>query len=329
MTSYNSIEGIRGYLNNLDDLNRLITERRIAYGKEDLKEFCILGRWIADSCGNFGKILEPKEGLPISGVIYKEDINCRYSWSFTSDIPSAKVPCAYCGECWTVDNCHDVHVKNHSTAVDLKELIGKTLSDVREFYKQKTDAKYLFPNINGYDAVLRNEKYIDKTQNPKYETLKINDKGWVPNTDQPHVKIDDTHIVEEGDFGLLWVWTYYHTECYRKQKAQDDRKYYADIIKKAGFKEFSLKEIPNEYSSHEVYGPWFIAHTFAGPIKIGCRKRVINIDWSGTEVTVGDMFVGENVTQGDGYIHAWGEEKAVEYLSKIRSQMQNQNIEEK
>ncbi len=84
-----------------------------------------------------------------------------------------------------------------------------------------------------------------------------------------------------------------------------------------------VEDIPNEYSPFNV-NPWFIVSTRKGRIKIGWRKRVINIDWSESDIRhLGrDIFKGENVTgahyyEMTEYIHADGYEKATEYINKL------------
>lgn len=87
------------------------------------------------------------------------------------------------------------------------------------------------------------------------------------------------------------------------------------------------KEIPNEYwgkdSGYGWSSPWLLATTTKGVIKIGWRKRVINIDWSQSDVTktAEELFPNESVTKGSysnpRFIHAWGYDKAKEYLNKI------------
>lgn len=79
-----------------------------------------------------------------------------------------------------------------------------------------------------------------------------------------------------------------------------------------------VEEIPNGYCSRAccINYPWFIVTTKIGHIKIGWRKRVINIDWSKTIVkaTAENLFPNEEVTMEGHSIHAWGYEKAKEYL---------------
>ena len=82
-----------------------------------------------------------------------------------------------------------------------------------------------------------------------------------------------------------------------------------------------VQEIPNEYCSQAccLHSPWLIVTSFAGRIKVGWRKRVIVIDWSDSDVaaTAAYLFPNEDVTKEGRMIHAWGYEKAREYIEKL------------
>lgn len=79
-----------------------------------------------------------------------------------------------------------------------------------------------------------------------------------------------------------------------------------------------VKSIENEYGERMDF-PWFNVTTSKGVIKIGWRRNVINIDWSESDIRAEakDLFSEEKVTKGEHYIHAWGYEKAKEYIDKI------------
>lgn len=79
-----------------------------------------------------------------------------------------------------------------------------------------------------------------------------------------------------------------------------------------------VKEIPNEYSN-SYPTPWFLVTTHKGVIKIGWRKRVIQIDWTDSDIEeeTKDLLPDEDVTKFEKTIHAWGYEKAQEYISKL------------
>ena len=97
-----------------------------------------------------------------------------------------------------------------------------------------------------------------------------------------------------------------------------------DLFKEAGFESIYVKVIDNQYSNHPVYfsNPWIEVTTTKGLIKIGWRKRVINLDWSESDINVyaETLFAQENVTKGDKLIHCWSYEKAIEYLIKLNNE---------
>lgn len=104
---------------------------------------------------------------------------------------------------------------------------------------------------------------------------------------------------------------------YQRQGAEDTQKI-IDLFKDH---KIFVQRIPNEYWAGDVHNPWLIVTTPVGHIKLGWRKRVINIDWSSTiiEAKAEDLFPDEDVTKYDKSIHAWGYEKAQEYINKLLS----------
>lgn len=95
------------------------------------------------------------------------------------------------------------------------------------------------------------------------------------------------------------------------------------LFAEAGVEPIYLEEIPNRYDSgpYSVNRPWYRVTTPVGHFVLGWRKRVIQIDWSETTVksTAAELFPGEDVTKGDRMIHAWGYQKAAEYLKRLHA----------
>ncbi len=80
------------------------------------------------------------------------------------------------------------------------------------------------------------------------------------------------------------------------------------------------EDIPNEYWRNAAHGtPWLMVTTPKGRIKIGWRKRVIVVDWEQSVISANadSLFPDEDVTRSRKMIHAWGYEKATEYIKKI------------
>lgn len=101
-----------------------------------------------------------------------------------------------------------------------------------------------------------------------------------------------------------------------------------ELFVKAGIGPIYAKEIPNEYCPRAccVTKPWALVTTSKGHFKIGWMKRVINIDWTDSTVKGSgeELFPDEDVTKSSKYekerlIHAWGWDKAVEYLKRLHS----------
>jgi hypothetical protein len=71
------------------------------------------------------------------------------------------------------------------------------------------------------------------------------------------------------------------------------------------------------YAELRASSPWWLVKTHAGLIKIGWRKRVLNIEWSDTPIRA--IITDDDVTKEPTMVHAWSELKAVEYLQKWAS----------
>ncbi len=117
---------------------------------------------------------------------------------------------------------------------------------------------------------------------------------------------------------------YEHRACAVLRHARKNREAFQELIEKAGFGMAYLRDVPNRYWRPEEQGvepycvPWFHVETVLGGFTLGWRKRVIEIDWSEMKVDLESMFAGEDVTKGAHHVHAWGYDKAREYLEKLR-----------
>lgn len=81
-----------------------------------------------------------------------------------------------------------------------------------------------------------------------------------------------------------------------------------------------VEEIPNGYCSRACCSqkPWYVVTTRKGRITIGWRKRVINIAWEPSVAGPAEMlFPQEEVTKLERSIHAWGYDKAKQYVQRL------------
>jgi len=82
---------------------------------------------------------------------------------------------------------------------------------------------------------------------------------------------------------------------------------------------------PDAYQELKKSSPWWLVKTEWGMIKIGWRKRVISIDWSGCDFKVdGGQLLEEGeqwITHWASGVHAYSYSKVIEYLSKLGSEV--------
>jgi len=327
---YDSKTGILGYLaDGLAGLNELERARHQAGYKrqERLQEFCILGRWMTDSCGNFGKIIGDKRMsylIPAEilsdcpRVATREEISKqveRIAWDgASSHIPHPGMICELCQEAWTLENAHDAVQFNDHVTINCEPFVGIEL----ELFERS-----LISNVRDtklFGEFLRNDRFIDKTPMKGTTDVPKNRNGWVERSSLPK-----NYRFHEGDEINATYFYWRHPRCHQLAVDEEARQEMQSTILKAGFVGFSLTPIKNGYwgDPNFAVSPWFIVESQEmGKFTIGWRKRVINIDWSESEqlksVDTLKLFEKENVTKETTLIHAWGYEKAVEYLTALR-----------
>ena len=134
--------------------------------------------------------------------------------------------------------------------------------------------------------------------------------------------ITDYTTIEQKDYKQIP----YHKDCLKIHNNEKQLKEFQDVFKNVyNLSELKFNAIPNEYCSCEKCASWFIVSTPDGDIKIGWRKRVINIEWLENYKVFKETFDSEDVTRGFGKygdnsrsIHAWNIDKAKEYLIRAK-----------
>jgi hypothetical protein len=110
-------------------------------------------------------------------------------------------------------------------------------------------------------------------------------------------------------------------EYYPEHSEKSKWETFEAMFKQAGLAIEKHREITNGYfprcyTKSVAENPWWLVKTPWGFIEIGWRKRVISIDWSGTPLRM--IITQDDVTKSETMVHAWTEEKCVEYLTELR-----------
>lgn len=86
----------------------------------------------------------------------------------------------------------------------------------------------------------------------------------------------------------------------------------------AGIPVLAHWELVNGYwGRNDRTGSWWLLKTPRGLIRIGRRKRVIEIDWTDTDLR--KVVTADEVTKDQTSVHAWEMLKAAEYLKALWS----------
>lgn len=128
--SYNSKAGIASYLSRgLPGLEELRRARGAAwYERKEagLQQFYVLGRWVLDTCGNFGRIHEVafKPGDmsmlgKVPDVMTTEEAQLflrgeSLSWGFGPSFPAPDARCPECCKGWALENATDFATRSDS-----------------------------------------------------------------------------------------------------------------------------------------------------------------------------------------------------------------------
>jgi hypothetical protein len=148
-------------------------------------------------------------------------------------------------------------------------------------------------------------------RNPGYKNLPIHDV---------HTNAEITGI-SFGREGIALTTEFVQFEVQPDSKWE----YFKEIFDQAKIEVLNHYQIPNEYWSGIrmcAENPWWLVQTNIGMIKIGWRKRVIEIDWSTTLLR--SIVTEDDVTKESTMVHAWTKEKAISYLTNL-----SQNIPQK
>lgn len=328
----------------LESLGALIMARSYAGYQQNqrLNEFYIFGgRYALDTCGNVMRATaDPlpevlRALIPVAtkgefwdfhrtarehGLIDSESI----SFAMKSNIPPAGMTCAHCKKPWSITNIYDCTVTHSTETYPLADFVGQTLRDVKRTYAERIDAAYQMQP----DILIRNDRHIDltlkypNTEKSWEKDVVVNQMGWLAERDG----VTDERIVEVGDDGFFNRWQYFHVACRDAHVAERTKEEFDGILREAGYTELTLVPCRNEYGSVAYRGPWYLFSYKGATIRVGWRKRVIEIDWSRVDsaalrASIAELFTDVESTHTDKVVHASNPTEAAQFLSDIRGQL--------
>lgn len=136
------------------------------------------------------------------------------------------------------------------------------------------------------------------------------------------IKYNISYIAEKASNNINHMIKIEWAKIHEKEKREKHISELSNYFKSAGFNLIYVKVIENQYSNESwcYKYPWLEVTTNKGIIIIGWRKRVINLDWSESDIDkIGfDIFKNEKTTIGEKYIHCHSGDKAIEYLKMLK-----------
>lgn len=111
-------------------------------------------------------------------------------------------------------------------------------------------------------------------------------------------------------------------EKYWAQNEKADRQI-VQLVELAGFEFVEKWELVNQYWKRSGYvpgmGSWWLFDTGFGMLRVGWRKRVLEIDWSNMKYR--GVITDDNVTKSSTLVHAHTINDALKYLQTLRREI--------
>jgi hypothetical protein len=119
-------------------------------------------------------------------------------------------------------------------------------------------------------------------------------------------------------------WVRYDDLDRTKTEQIADVEYYRALLLLAGIEYTSEHKLENGYTpGRGGVQPWLLAMTAWGPLTIGWRKRVIDIDWQTSKYPAILIEPPEEyITHAPGFIHCYGYEQAIRALKALKLQFE-------
>lgn len=314
---YTTVEGVRKSLRSLKDFIQMLDERCEARSRHELNILVVNGKWYLDQFGQVGYlILQDQNYRQISpdapifaelGDVATEEtfrtLGKKYQLNYQivlggrGALPSEKTYCAHCGAHWHIDNLDDYCTQSKTIpAAELMGHVGYHIAEglIKYLIKEKKEGRVGKDNTNTCAENFLTER---------------TGRQWT--------------IYSDNDKVSYYAFTkYYHNKCHDEVIRQENITAFKDAFERAEFKVHGIIRTKNQYGSKDYRGDWFILDTDYGLIRVGWRKRVIEVDYS----MIDNQFRPyTKETSGLGFEHVYGYEKLTEALIAFRSHLEKKS----
>lgn len=266
-------------------------------GRETTDEYVLAGLFVFDQFGQIWAVTNPPTPEQLAGIpavtmlaeyqAWYAAVTGQGSFSMSSSaaLPRAGQSCSVCQAAYALDSVSGLLRR----PVDFEDVVTEPgpFDQYRKTLSLRTDPVYLH-------TVRRGEKQFE-----------------------PRQMVGKQLLVGDRIFGERM--TIVHTACQLESATRRVQREFNDAFLAAGFTVLSMTERRNEYGSQLYTGNWFDVQTTATaePIRVGWRKRVIDVNWERTRFR-GVVTEKDSTTSSSTNAHAWGYEALTRYLRNLR-----------
>lgn len=314
--NYNTVAGIQASLESLNTFTKLLDARRVAREQNlPLRIFVVQGKWYLDQFAQIGYLtLQDQKFQPLSpdslfltemdevmsiksfeALRQKHQLNYSIMLNGKGPLPKPTSYCAHCGARWHIDNLDDYRIQSDTIpAVELMKHVGYHIAEdlIKYLVKESKEGR-----VDRDDKNDLAEQFLEERTGHQ----------WAIHSDN-------------GKVSYYTFTKYFHNKCHDEIIRQENFKAFKHAIEQAGFKVHGMIRTKNEYGSKDYRGDWLLVDMEYGLLRVGWRKRVINIDYSGIDP---DYLPVTEETSGPGYEHVYGYEQLSKALAAFRIYIQS------
>ncbi len=259
MSDCSSKEGIQSRIGSYEGLYELLKERQgLGRDKDDegnrkevyggLTSFAILGRFVTDNYGQVSRVnrtiftdadrvampavMSYDEFLEFFETQVKPRLEKNDRWIGAQEgheggkaaliLAPPHIKCRKCGNGWDLETCHEIESMQDFENIDLAPFLGKTLREVAEAVKLRSDAEcsLMHARVQNPQWVTTTKQYVKslkvkKARHPGPAYL----EGWR----DEHSKTDPItwdYVIKPGDSTTIFRYHFFHGPCF-KELTQD------------------------------------------------------------------------------------------------------------